>query len=205
MGRAETPSPPSESSDPSDSGKQPPEIAIEPFVPRSPAFFEAVRTYHDAWRDIDDGEYVDAIAMISRHSGYPGFLGLLARDTVSGQPVGMGYGHADRPGQWWHERVAPYLPPERAGWLENCFVVVELAVRAEHRRRGIGRALLERLTESRPEARAALSTQQDNLPARSLYSSLGWRILIEPMHFTASSPPYVVLGRELHPVAGAMS
>lgn len=205
MGRAETPSPPSESSESSGSGEQPSEITIEPFVPRSPAFFEAVRTYHDAWKGIDDGEYVDAIAMISRHAGYPGFLGLLARDADSGQPVGMGYGHTDRPGQWWHERVAPCLPPERTGWLESCFVVVELAVRAGHRRRGIGRALLERLTGDRAEARAALSTQHDNLPARSLYSSLGWQILIEPMHFTSDAPPYVVLGRTLHPSADAMS
>lgn len=172
-------------------------VTLEPFARHSFAFLEAARVYHDVWREADDGMYVDAVAMMTRHARYPGFKGLLARESASGRPVGMAYGHTSEAGQWWHDRVAPCLPPGHDGWLADCFVVVELAVMSEYRRRGIGRKLLAELTRDRREARAALSTQCDNLPARTLYESAGWEVLIEPVHFGEDAPAYVIYGIRL--------
>lgn len=173
------------------------DVTFETFARDSNALLEAARVYHNVWKDVADGMYVDATADITRHSGYPDFHGLLARDAVTGQPTGMIYGHASQPGQWWHDRVAPRLPAAYADWLDDCFVVIELAVLPAYRRRGIGRALLAGLLCGRRQTRAALSTQANNTPARSLYTAEGWRVLIDPMVFGTDVPDYVVLGRDL--------
>lgn len=170
-------------------------VAHEVIERHSFALLEAARIYHTVWPD-PNTRYVDVVAMLNRHAGYPGFAGLLAREST-GRAVAMAYGHTTCPGQWWHDRVEPELPPESAGWLDDCFVLVELAVLPEYRRRGIARGLLERLLRSRTEARAALSTQEDNEPALALYAALGWRPIAGPMRFAPAGTPFVILGREL--------
>lgn len=157
----------------------------------------SLKVYQSAWAGMSAISDTELETMFARHSAYPGFLGLLARDHWTRQPVGIGYGHTDRPGQWWHNRVQPQLPEAYADWLDDCFVVVELAVLPAFRRRGIGRQIMEALLADRPEARVALSTEQDNRAARSLYTQLGFQLLIEAIQFSPQAPTYVVLGKEL--------
>lgn len=157
----------------------------------------ALKVYQSAWAGMSAISDTDLETMFARHSTYPGFLGLLARDRWTRQPVGLGYGHTDRPGQWWHNRVQPQLPEEYQDWLDDCFVVVELAVLPAFRRRGIGRQIMEQLLADRPEARAALSTEQDNRAARSLYTQLDFQSLIAAIQFSPQAPTYVVLGKSL--------
>ncbi|MDI3341566.1 MAG: GNAT family N-acetyltransferase [Sphaerobacter sp.] len=168
-------------------------VAFETFARHTFVLLEAARVYHQVWQDANR-RYVDAVAILDRHAAFPGFYGLLARDTDTGQAVGIAYGHRTRRGQWWHDRVEPVLPPEHAAWLDDCFVIVELAVLPAHRRRGIGRALLAHLLHGRAEARAVISVQADNQPARALYAALGWQAIAGPMRFVPTGAPYVILG-----------
>lgn len=170
-------------------------VAHEAIVRHSFTLLEAARIYHAVWQD-ESVRYVDAVALLNRHAGYPGFAGLLARDA-NGQAVAMAYGHTTRPGQWWHDRVQPVMPAACATWLDDCFVLVELAVLPDHRRRGVGRGLVEHLLRDRPEARAALSIQEANGPARSFYGTLGWEPIAGPIRFAPAGSPYVILGCEL--------
>jgi ribosomal protein S18 acetylase RimI-like enzyme len=48
-----------------------------------------------------------------------------------------------------------------AEWNGRTFAVIDLAVREDHRKRGIGRALLNSLLTDRPEQRATLTVQPD--------------------------------------------
>ncbi|HET9014580.1 MAG TPA: GNAT family N-acetyltransferase [Thermomicrobiaceae bacterium] len=174
-----------------------PDLAIEPFAADTPELLAAARVYYMVWGEVDGLSYVDAVTNISRHSRYPAFRGLLARSGADGPVLGMVYGHTSRPGQWWHDRVAPTLPPEYADWLDDCLVVVELAVRGSYRRRGVGRALLREILRDRPEARAALSTERDNAAGRALYAAEGWQTLVASMRFAPGTPEYLILGCSL--------
>ena len=76
-----------------------------------------------------------------------------------GSVIGMGtaneYLHPDKPVQFW---------------------VQEMGVAPSHQRRGIGSRLLEMLLDvarQRGHAEAWLGTENDNVPARALYRSLG--------------------------------
>ena len=64
-------------------------------------------------------------------------------------------------------------------------------------RRGIGRSLLLGLTAGRHEHTAALSTQDDNSPARRLYHSVGFADLLTGFSFPGGGPPYTVMGAVL--------
>lgn len=98
--------------------------------------------------------------------------------------VGFAYGYVGDLGQYWPDRVAAALGAEEAReWVGGHFEVVELAVRASHRRRGIGGALHDALMADPPSDRALLSTDDgDDAPAARLYRSRGWRrlALLEP-------------------------
>jgi len=60
----------------------------------------------------------------------------------------FGYGHTSRPGQRWHDRAADALAADEAArWLDEPFVVVDLAVRPRCRRQGIGGRLHDLLLE----------------------------------------------------------
>jgi len=70
-------------------------------------------------------------------------------------------------------------------------------VRPEYQRRGIGRAMLLRLTEGAEQRTALLSTQDLPSPARHLYRSLGFTDLLTNFCFPGGGPPYAVMGAEL--------
>ena len=89
--------------------------------------------------------------------------------------------------------MAQRIPHELAEeWLDRHFEFVELAVDPIHQRRGIGGALHDALLQSLPHDRALLSTWQEERPARSLYLSRGWRIVVQKLDESSS-----LLGLEL--------
>jgi len=138
---------------------------------------------------------------LARHAVLPGFRAAAA--WASGADlVGFGYGHTSRPGQWWHDRVVDALAPEAAArWLDEPFVVVDLAVRPRCRRRGIGGRLHDLLLEHLPHAAAVLSTRQDDAGAQRLYHGRGWQEIGRDLAFVPGADPYVILARRLagHP------
>lgn len=171
-------------------------LSIQPLDLASPALDGVIALYNTVWGKSGAGA-ASADAQIRRHAGYPGFKAVVAL-TPGGEAAGFAYGYTDTPGQWWHERVAEHLGPERtARELTESFCVTELAVRPSHRRRGLGRRLLAALLADLPHPAATLSTQRDNLPARALYEAAGWDYLIERMRFVPGDQEWVVMRRRL--------
>lgn len=56
-------------------------------------------------------------------------------------------------------------------------VIMELAVRAQYRRRGLARALHTALMEDNPAQRVTLAVRPEAEPATSLYDDLGYRLV----------------------------
>jgi ribosomal protein S18 acetylase RimI-like enzyme len=109
-----------------------------------------------------------------RHLAREGFAMTTARND-SGKLVGFCYGYIGEHGQYWTDYVAARIHPSlEKAWLGGHFEVAELAVEAEERGKGLGRALLTRLLDSRGEDRVALMTLERESPALPLYESLGF-------------------------------
>jgi ribosomal protein S18 acetylase RimI-like enzyme len=171
-------------------------VKLLPYDPASPHFQAVVNLYNTVWGH-EGEEAVQSQIQLRRHATYPGYKGLAAL-LADWTMVGFAYGTTDLPGQWWHERIAPILGPhDTAKYLTRSFAVTELAVAPAARRLGLGRRLLDALLSSLEHTHATLSTQCDNLPARGLYESSGWRVLIERMRFSDGGTEYVIFHRDL--------
>lgn len=100
----------------------------------------------------------------------------LVTAEAAGELVGFAYGVALRPDtQWWSGTAEP-LPYElTTEWNGRTFAIIDLAVREDYRKRGIGRALLDVLLASRPEQRATLTVQPVATDTKEFYEHLGWQ------------------------------
>lgn len=86
----------------------------------------------------------------------------------------------------------------RSSWLDPPhFEVVELHVRPEDQRGGVGSELLEALLDRLPHRQALLSTQIDNAKARPFYEKHGWQVVVERMSFGPGYAPFCVYGKRL--------
>ena len=116
-------------------------------------------------------------AVWDRHAARDGFRLVRAHDGPT--LVGFAYGYTGEVGQWWTDHARGVLAPEVArAWLGGHFEVVSLAVVADGRQRGTGRALLRLLVDGLPHDRLLLMTTADPAdPARRLYATEGWHVL----------------------------
>jgi ribosomal protein S18 acetylase RimI-like enzyme len=142
------------------------------------------------------GDRLDVI--VQRHLERPGFR-FVAGEDEAGRLVGIAYGYRGEAGQWWHDRVAAAMDePARARWLcPGHFEFVELAVRADLRRRGIGGRLHDALLAGLDAPAAVLSTEIDNAPAIALYRGRGWEVVVPEIDFGPDFPPFIVMGKRL--------
>ncbi len=174
-------------------------ITCLPFSLAGPLFSEAVRVYARAFaaRPYNMEPAANERSMTVRlgkvHAFKPGLVTLAA---VSGESVtGMAYGYHLEPGDWWGDFVRQRLSPDsQQQWLEDAFVVVELAVEPGLQGQGTGTALLQALLDGRPERTAVLSTRTD-ARAHHLYRRLGFEVLTE-MNF-GHGPWHFIMGRRL--------
>ncbi len=113
--------------------------------------------------------------------------------------LGFAYGYTGGRGQWWTDRVGEALGSRlRARWLQPPhYEVVELHVRPEEQRRGLGTGLLAALLEGLPHEQALLSTQVENAKARAFYESQGWQVVVPEMSFGPGYAPFCVYGKRL--------
>jgi ribosomal protein S18 acetylase RimI-like enzyme len=147
------------------------------------------------WPDAT-GERLDAI--VPRHVEREGFH-FVAEHDEEGRLAGFAYGYRGEAGQWWRDLVAAAMDDQaREHWLApGHFEFVELAVRPDLRRRGIGGRLHDALLEGLDAPTAVLSTEVDNRPALALYHGRGWQVLVPEIDFGAEFPPFLVMGKEL--------
>lgn len=148
-------------------------------------------------------------SILDRHASSPGFraLAALVPSPYGGGPqvAGFTYGFHGEHGQWWHDMVSSALalatsPRGTAGateWIDDSFEVAELHVVPSCQGGGIGRTLLLRLLDGRPERTALLSTQDAETPARRLYRGVGFSDLLVNFRFAGGEPPYAVMGAPL--------
>ncbi len=141
-------------------------------------------------------ERVDVI--LPRHAGREGFRFVASR-AGDGSLAGFAYGYVGAAGQWWHDIVASAMTDEQEWrWLgPGHFEFVELHVRPDQQRRGIGGRLHDALLEGLDAPTAVLSTQQENAPAIALYEGRGWEIVLPSLSFLPAEPPYLIMGKEL--------
>jgi ribosomal protein S18 acetylase RimI-like enzyme len=136
--------------------------------------------------------------ILPRHTRRRGFRFLAAREE-GGRLAGFAYGYLGGPGEWWHDRVTAALGPDRSErWLPpGHFEFVELGVRPDLQRRGLGRRLHDDMLAAVDAPTAVLSTEQDNAPALALYRGCGWQVILDEIEFGPDHPLFLVLGRDL--------
>ena len=141
------------------------------------------------------GERLDVI--VPRHLERDGFR-FVAEHDDEGTLAGIAYGYLGAAGQWWHDLVSAAMDEhDRARWLApGHFEFVELAVRPDLRRRGIGGRLHDALLAGLDAPTAVLSTETDNEPALTLYGARGWQVVVPEIDFGAEYPPFMVLGKQ---------
>lgn len=126
------------------------------------------------WNTLESDLHDFETDILPRHLRRAGFALTTARDSW-GDLVGFCYGYIGEHGQYWTDYVAARIHPAlEQAWLGGHFEVAELAVDESERGKGIGRALLTQLLDSRGENRIALQTLESSSPAIELYVSLGF-------------------------------
>lgn len=135
--------------------------------------------------------------ILPRHAEREGFRFRAAEDE--GRMIGFTYGYLGGPNQWWHDLVAAEMTEQQqARWLApGHFEFVELHVRPEYRRRGLGGELHDELLRGLESKTAVLSTQADNEPALALYRGRRWQVVLPEMRFSPGGVPYCILGLDL--------
>ncbi|MDT0439918.1 MULTISPECIES: GNAT family N-acetyltransferase [Streptomyces] len=145
---------------------------------------------------LDADEVAVRRQIVLRHMAYPGARALGV--TEGGHLVGFVYGMPNDRTHWWSTVVEPYLrAQDHDGWLDDSFVITELHVHPHHQNRGVGRALITRITDSAAEPRSILSAIDTDSPARGLYHSLGYQDLARRVLFPSAPRPYAVMGAPL--------
>ncbi|UGQ15663.1 GNAT family N-acetyltransferase [Yinghuangia sp. ASG 101] len=132
-------------------------------------------------------------AVLPEHFSKSGYTLMVARDA--GVPVGFCYGYPESPEVWFGERLLPRIP-DRIAATARLLALCELVVAPDHQRGGLGTALHDALiAATRPEF-TSLHVIQDNVPAWSVYTRLGYeQVGVEPAsaHMGLSGPVFDVL------------
>ncbi|MBD0329249.1 MAG: GNAT family N-acetyltransferase [Thermoleophilia bacterium] len=159
---------------------------------------DVVAIYETVWARAGSGQR----DVSARRATCPDFVCAAALEDE--RLLGFAYGSAGRPGEWWHERVAPAASAAARGeWFADYFVIAEVAVLPEAQGRGLGRRLMEELLAA-PEVRrhpvALLMVDDANERARALYRSLGFEDGVREFRFTPDGDTKRVMGRRLRDV-----
>ena len=137
------------------------------------------------------------------HLRRPGWRAVTWLDSADVM-LGIAYGYAGSPGQWWYDEVRRGLRdagPMAQRWLLDYFELTELHIRPDAQGHGLGEGLLRELLAGTDRARVLLSTPEygDHPPGRAwqLYRRLGFVDVLRDHRFTGDFRPFAVLGREL--------
>jgi ribosomal protein S18 acetylase RimI-like enzyme len=141
------------------------------------------------------------------HARRPGWRCVGWMDPA-GHLIGISYGYAGGPGQWWFEEVRRGLAARGASrdihqpdWLHDYFELTELHVRPDAQGSRLGEQMLRALLHGVRHRMVLLSTPEyaPQAPGRAwrLYRRLGFSDVLRDHRFTGDSRPFAVLGRSL--------
>lgn len=156
---------------------------------------DVLEVYAEAM-DVPRAAAVTRRGILLSHLDRPGLraVAVLERERL----VGIAYGYAGRPGQWWHDQVRASMNAEVAhSWLTDAFEVCELHVRPPQQGKGYGRALLDTLLAGAGTRTAVLTTPDLETRARHFYRAGGWVDLVRGLRFPGDPRSFAVLGKEL--------
>jgi ribosomal protein S18 acetylase RimI-like enzyme len=115
----------------------------------------------------------DFIAGMPRRAAQPAFQMIVA--IADGEPVGFTFGHQLAPDTRWWEGAINHIPePITQENVGRTFAIIELAVSATYRRRGIAKAMHDALLANRREERVTLLVRPEAAPARTAYERWGY-------------------------------
>lgn len=163
---------------------------------------EAFRlVYAEAFAEAPYDEGPDDVAAAFRRfrtqTDDPAFRAALAR-TADGTPVGMAYGRPLPPDtDWWDQLTTPVPPDVRHEDGHRTFGLLELAVRAPWRGRGVARRLHETLLDGVGTERVLVDVHRDSGAATAMYRAWGYRRVGEARSGDGGDV-YVVMVRALH-------
>lgn len=169
---------------------------IEPFRVRDVAGAVA-RIYRNAY-NIDENDQLQRFinGAFARHATWPGFVLLIA--TVENVPAGFIYGYDTRPGQWWHDTIAPAMTTAgHTEWQKGAFELAEVAVDPAVQGRGIGTALIDAFLAEVGNRTVLLSAAADPADrAKDLYHRFGFIDLLPDFRYPGGDDePAIIMGR----------
>lgn len=129
-------------------------------------------------------------AFFLSHAQRRDYVGIVAK--VGPQVVGVAFGEASLPGQWWHDVVARHVGASHPA-LQEAWVLTQLNVLQAYRDRGIGGDLHDAIIDRQPYHHVLLSTQQRNLAAQRFYKRRGWFVLHPGIVFSQGDEPYMIM------------
>jgi ribosomal protein S18 acetylase RimI-like enzyme len=110
---------------------------------------------------------------LTGHTAHPGWACVIGE--IDGEVVGYAYGRPDSEAEW-REMTTVETPEVREyGVGGGVFGLCELMVRARWRGAGVARTVHDVLMENRPEPRASLFVERENMRAKALYERWGYR------------------------------
>jgi len=123
------------------------------------------------WRDDESELHRDRLTGLLKD---PTFGIAIAREGED--LVGFAYGFSLAPDTQRWQRLTEAVPPDVAAeWPGRTFLLFDYAVKANHRGRGVGKALHDALLGSRREERATLTVQPTATATKQIYERWGWR------------------------------
>jgi len=158
---------------------------------RAVELLEAICALYDAvfsqppfrWTDEESAHHRQSLVGLARNPTFS-----LVTAQTGEVLVGFAYGVRLRPDTSWWANTLEALPDELiTEWEGRTFAVIDLAVRQDYRKRGLGRELLAMLLGGRSEERVTLAVQPVAMDTKAFYAHLGWELV-----GTAKAPPAAV-------------
>jgi ribosomal protein S18 acetylase RimI-like enzyme len=119
----------------------------------------------------DDAE--SFIEGMPQRAAQPAFQMIVA--FADSEPVGFTFGHQLAPDtQWWEGAVTAFPEAIVRESVGRTFAIIELAVLAPYRRRGIAKTMHNALLANRSEERVTLLVRPEAAPARTAYRRWGY-------------------------------
>lgn len=168
-------------------------ITIQALTAQSPYLAGAMHVYRDYTNFSADYTRQFFDEFLARED----FMGLVAlgRDQAQVRVVGMGFGVAARPQDWWTRTVARRVGATHPA-LQDAWILTQLNVLRGWRSRGIGGRLHDEIIQTQPYPRLLLSTQVHNHAAQRFYQQRGWTYLHSGFAFFEGDIAYAIMRRD---------